>query len=50
MASNVHYSVKTAAATAVAIMLQQAVRKDARGNLKIKESLDENIQRTLGGQ
>jgi hypothetical protein len=49
MASNVLRSVKTGA-IAVAIMLQQVVRRDARSNLQIKESYDEFIQRTLGGQ
>jgi hypothetical protein len=49
MASNVRRSVKTGA-IAVAIMLQQVVRTDARSNLRIKESYDEIIQRTLGGQ
>lgn len=49
MASNVRRSVKTGA-IAVAIMLEQVVRTDARSNLNIKESYDEIIQRTLGGQ
>jgi hypothetical protein len=49
MASHVPRSVKTGA-IAVAIMLQRVVRRDARSNLKIKESHDELIQRTLGGQ
>jgi hypothetical protein len=49
MSRNVPRSVKTGA-IAAAIMLQQVVRRDARSNLKIKESHDEIIQRTLGGQ
>jgi hypothetical protein len=47
MASNVHHSVKTAA-TVVVIKLQEAVRRDVRSNLKIKESHDEIIQRDSG--
>lgn len=36
--------------TAAVIVPQQAVRRDARSNLEIKESCDEIAEKTLGGQ
>jgi hypothetical protein len=51
MTTSVHplWSVKTAV-TAVVIVPQEAVRRDARSNLEIKESYDEIAQKGLGGQ
>jgi hypothetical protein len=50
MATNVHCSVKTTAATIAVVIMLQAVRSNAGSSLKIKESYDEIAQKALGGQ